>query len=340
MWIAALIAAALAANLGGAYVGTQAQNNSTKDHFKSWLRQKYGNQLSDAQIDALYSQYQNTGQFGNWQDPRTYINLLGGPLGWAISGIGTGAGWWHDYGYNTFDQSGVEKMLKDIDNAYSQIGKMPEYLTEDQIYELEQNAYSEIDAENRQLLDLYDNTLNRTSESLQQELLENNAAFSDYRNQVLTNNIMSQQAIAGSTRYELDRQQRNAITRGASAAQRLVANINTQLGTQAQSAQQSLNTSNALAQQLLAQRQAQSSIRQDYTNALNNYTNNKASALQGNAERRLSYAQGKVGWAQEKNQYARDAWNDRVSNYFQGNSLGEGIYRNRYGSGTKYNNTL
>ena len=231
-------------------------------------------------------------------------------------------------------------MLKDIDNAYSQIGKMPEYLTEDQIYELEQNAYSEIDAENRQLLDLYDNTLNRTSESLQQELLENNAAFSDYRNQVLTNNIMSQQAIAGSTRYELDRQQRNAITRGASAAQRLVANINTQLGTQAQSAQQSLNTSNALAQQLLAQRQAQSSIRQDYTNALNNYTNNKASALQGNAERRLSYAQGKVGWAQEKNQYARDAWNDRVSNYFQGNSLGEGIYRNRYGSGTKYNNTL
>lgn len=340
MWIAALIAAALAGQLGGTYVGTQIQNDATRNHFKNWIRQQYGDQLSDSQIDALYAQYQNEGQFANWQDPRTYINLALGPIGWAISGIGTGAGWWHDYGYGTFDQTGVDKMMADIEKAYDELGEMPDVLTEDQIKEIEEGAYAEIDAENRQIMDLYNSTLNRTTEALQQGLMENNAAFSDYRNQILTNDVMNQQAIAGSTRYELDRQQRNAISRGASAAQRLVANINTQLGTQAQSAQQALNTSNALAQQLLAHRQAQAGIRQDYTSALNQYDMNRANQLAGNAERRLSYGQGKVGWAMDKNQYARNAWNERLSNYFAGNSLGEGLYRNRYGSGKRSNNGL
>ena len=350
MWIAALIAAALAtaAVAGNAYAGTQVQNNNTRNYFKNYIRSKYGDNLSESQIDALYAQFQNEKGPFNWQDPRTYINLFGGLLGglpgalgsWAINGIGTKAGWWPSYGYNTFDQAGLDKMMADIEKAYDELGDMPEILSADQIKEIEEDAYADIDAENRQIMDLYDQTLNRTTDALQQGLQENNAAFSDYRNQLLTNDVMNQQAIAGSTRYELDRQQRNAISRGASAAQRLVANINTQLGTQAQSAQQALNTSNALAQQLLAHRQAQSGIRQDYTSALNQYDMNRANQLSGQAERKLSYGQGKVGWAMDKNQYERDAWNERLSNYFSGNSLGEGLYRSRYGTGRNKNNSL
>ena len=49
-----------------------------------------------------------------------------------------------------------------------------------------------------------------------------------------------------------------------------VSNINVQLGTQAQSAQNALNTSNALAQQLLAQQQANSQLRGEYMNVIGN----------------------------------------------------------------------
>jgi hypothetical protein len=284
---------------------------STNDLLKHWLRKQYPD-LSETQIDALIDEYGD--KPFNLFDPST----------------------WGDQS----DITGLKRMLKDIEDAYAELGYMPESLTDSQIQEIEDNARAEIDAETRQILDLHDQTLDRTTDALQQNLRENNAMFSDFRNQILTNENLAQQSIAGSTRYELDRQQRNAITRGASAAQRLVSNINTQLGLQAQSAQQSLDTSNALAQQLLAQRQAQAGIRQDYTNALNQYDSNKANTLAGQAERRQSYAQGKVGWSMDRNQYARDAWNERLGNYFQGNSLGEGIYRSRYGTGRNKNNSL
>ena len=312
--IAAIIAAAVAA-VGGAVGGigmgvssTNAKNRNTA--MADSLREKYP-WLTQGQIDALIAQYGDVSpthlfDFATWGDQS--------------------------------DNAALERMMQDIDKAYAELGEMPDYLSMDQLKEIEEGAFNEIDAENRQLLDLYNNTLNRTTESLQEQLLENNAAFSDYRNQILTNDMMSQQAIAGATRFELDRQQRNAISRGASAAQRLVANINTQLGLQAQSAQQALNTSNALAQQLLAHRQAQAGIRSDYISALNQNDANRANVIRGNSERRLNYANNRLGYELDRNQYARDSWNERLSNYFRGNSLGEGIYRNRYGTGRNSSN--
>lgn len=322
--------------LAAGMLGAEQDKQNSKNTIKKMLKDKYGDTLSDTQLDALYAQYYNDPGMFNMHDPRSYLRFL--PGGHLLAELGTGLGIFPNYSYNTFDFNGADKLLKEVDEAYEKFGNAPEMLTANQLEEIEQNAAAEIDAENRQILDLYDQTFDRSTEMLDQGLMENTAAFSDYRNQVLTNDMMNQQAIAGSTRYELDRQQRNAITRGASAAQRLVANINTQLGTQAQSAQQSLETSNALAQQLLTHRQAQTGLRQDYTAALNQRDMNRAGQLSGLAERKLNYGQGKVGWAMDKNQYARDAWSDRVSNYFQGNSLGEGIYRNKYGSGK--NNTL
>lgn len=330
-------------------------NKRTENYFKDYIRKQYPG-LSDEQVNALYAQYERTpGGLGiNFNDPRTYIKYggamlgnispvlgaIGQPVGNFISDIGTKLGLWHEYGYDTFDKDDLDAELAKLQAAYDELGYAPEMLSSDQLKEIEEGAYADIDAENRQIFDLYDRTLNRTTDALQQNLMENNAAFSDYRNQLLTNDVMNQQAIAGATRFELDRQQRNAITRGASAAQRLVANINTQLGMQAQSAQQALQTSNALAQQLLAHRQAQAGIRQDYTNALNQYDMNRANQLSGQAERRMNYAQGKMDFNLQKNQYARDAWNERVNNYFQGDSTGAGIYRQQYGSGKNKSNSL
>lgn len=309
--IAAIIAALAAAGVatgteaGVSDASTRNRNNSMKD----WIRKQYPN-LTETEVNALVSQYGD---------------VDGGM--WDISKWGDQSDW-----------TGLRNSLNDLQKAYDELGYMPQALTLDQINEIENQARGEIDAENRQLFDLFDQTTNRSSDLMQQQLAENQQAFADYRNQVLTNDAMNQQAIAGSTRYELERSQRNAIIRGASAAQRLVANINTQLGMQSKAAQQSLDTSNALAQQLLAHRRAQAGIRYDYMNMMNQDAMNRAGVIKGSAERKNQYAQAQVGYNMDKNQYARDAWNDRVSDYFSGNSVGEGIYRRQYGSNRNNNN--
>ena len=92
-------------------------------------------------------------------------------------------------------------------------------------------------------------------------LLKDYFEMNDYVNQLLSNQAQATNAIAGSTRSELQRSQRNAISRGATAAMRLVSNINTELGLQNKAAQQSLDTSNNLAQMLLTQRQSAAQLR-------------------------------------------------------------------------------
>ena len=241
-----------------------------------------------------------------------------------------------NYGDQT-DLEGLNKLMEDIQKAHELYGDAPKALTPKELAKIQEDAYAEIDAENQRLLDLYNQSFNNSQTQLQDELLENSAMFGDYRNQILTNEAMRQQAIAGSTRFELDRQQRNAITRGASAAQRLVANINTQLGLQAQSAQQSLDTSNALAQNLLAHRQAQQNVRNSYLNLQNQHNKDIANTLSGQAERRYNYGQGRKQGAIDDYNYAYKTWDENVSNANLG-QLGESIYRKTYGN--TLNNSL
>lgn len=200
--------------------------------------------------------------------------------------------------------------LKEMDSWNEYIGQKPEVPNPEDYF---QEASDIINAENRGLEDLYDQMFSNSKNLLEEQLADNNAMFADYRNQTLTNEAMANQAIAGSARYELDRQKRMAISRGASAAQRLVTNINTQLGLQAQAAQQSLNTSNALAQQLLAHRQAQAGLRQDYINAQNQHLDRLSGLRKGNAERILNYQNGKLGQAMDAYDIDMQQYNDRLS---------------------------
>ena len=308
--IASLIAAAAAAGATGIeQASSNSATRSRQNQMRNWIRAQYPD-LSPTQVDALVSQYGDEG---------------GGV--WDI-------GHWGDQS----DWSGLRSELDRINKAYDELGDMPQQLSLEQLLDIENQAKGEIDAENRQLFDLYDQSANRANALLQNSFADNQQGFADYRNQILTNNAMQQQAIAGSTRYELQRSQRNAIIRGASAAQRLVESINTSLGMQAKSAQQSLDTSNALAQQLLAYRQAQTGLRSDYMNQLNQQDANRANVIRGSAERKANYAQSQVDLNINRNEYARDAWNNRTSDYFSGDSVGEGIYRNRYGT-QKSNNS-
>lgn len=302
-WItAAVLAANAAANALTGGISTSTTNKRNDSLYNSLINQGY----SALDAEAIVSQYGDTAannfwDFGNYGDQTNY--------------------------------EAIAELTKMLDEAYTKFGDAPAMLSMNDINDIENRAGLEIDSSNNQILDTYDQVMDNINSISQQNLIDNQVSFNDYRNQILTNNAMAQQQIAGSTRYELDRQQRNAITRGATAAQRLVANINTQLGMQAKSAQQSLETSNVLAQQLLAQRQAQAGIRQDYMNQSNSLVLNKANTMSNMPERKNAYQQNKVDYAMDKNQYERDAWDKNVTNYFSGNDLAGGIYRRRHGNG-------
>lgn len=233
------------------------------------------------------------------------------------------SGFWF-FNRDDIDEDAFLRDYNDYLKWKEEVGPMPEDIDYDALYAA---ADSSIDREANLINQIYDDTLEDTKNIMNQALEENSAAFQDYRSQVLTNDAMNQQAIAGATRYELDRQQRNAISRGASAAQRLVTNINTSLGMQAQSAQHALDTSNVLAQQLLNYRTAQSNIRSGYANAVAERGSQRAALMNGMFERKQA-ARSRAG-AEAKQRYndAMEQWERKINSY-GGSSPFVDFYRN------------
>lgn len=212
--------------------------------------------------------------------------------------------------------------LQEMNSWDEYIGERPEMPVPEDFYE---QARADIDKENEELNFLYDSIVGNQREALENSLAENNAMFRDYHNQILTNEAMRQQAIAGSTRYELDRQQRMAISRGASAAQRLVSNINTSLGLQAQSAQQALETSNVLAQNLLNHRQANQNIRSDYLTAQTDDSMRRADLIRGRTERINNAQRNYLSNAMDAYDINNQAYKDRMSS-IQGDNPWQSAY--------------
>lgn len=218
--------------------------------------------------------------------------------------------------------SSILSDLQEMNSWDEYIGERPELPVPEDFYE---QARADVDKENEELNFLYDSIVGNQRETLENSLAENNAMFRDYRNQVLTNEAMRQQAIAGSTRYELDRQQRMAISRGASAAQRLVSNINTSLGLQAQSAQQALETSNVLAQNLLNHRQANQNIRSEYLTAQTNDSMRRADLIRGRTERINNAQRNYLSNAMDAYDINNQAYKDRMSS-IQGDNPWQSAY--------------
>lgn len=330
-------AAAVAVGVGVAAGVAEYMEVKSEEDFRDYIEQwsKDNNYtLSDDQIEQLVEDYSYQFNFTDWDS------------------------WFRDFDDVKWDE--LNKWLDEQLEATEELGYGSERPTEEDLEEIAQEAEQEIldeehgleqmyedtyldsvnrlDQANAEITALYDQALQRETSAFQKELDYNNQTYGDMINQILTNDAMSQQAIAGATRYEMDRERRNAISRGASAAMRLVGNINTQLGLQNQAAQQSLDTSNQLAQMMLNQRQAGSSLRQNYINALNtnayskagqinNYTgqriglsSDRANALaglrNGLTERAWGYGRNKRDAAYNDWHNAHQDWLDSVYEHF------------------------
>lgn len=227
------------------------------------------------------------------------------------------------------DYEGRKDWFERLSTALNELPPMPEMYTSTELQDIYNKAAGEIDAETSAIQNIYDSILNRQTEAYQNELDASNDTYNAYANQVLANQLQSQNAMQGAYRAELDRAQRNAITRGASAATRLVANINANLGMQNQSAQQALETSNTLAQALLNQRQAAAGLRQQYSSDLNTNAAQSADLRRGATERRHSYGTEKQNYAQYLRENDYNNWDRRITDEYSDDPVLEGMLRRR-----------
>lgn len=298
-------------------MGVPASRYGNNASLGNWFKQQYGksdylNSLTDEELGALLEDYwyRDNESFGMYTDKFDYNSALA-------------------------DIQALEQS-KDIE-----IPEAPDYT---QIY---QDAQSAINSENSELLALLDKNLNRTlstyGNTYRQEMSNLNNMFNDYARQTLSQDYIKNAQLMGTVQSSLDRSRQNALEAGANAGLRLASNINTILSTQNKQIQQSLETANNLAQQMLNQRQAAMGLRSDYNNAVNNAYNQDTSARiglkQGTAERVNNYANAQFGTQQsiyENSLNNRDTYYDSAfgenpfsgsySKYQQGKQ-----YKNKYG---------
>ena len=118
------------------------------------------------------------------------------------------------------------------------------------------DAQAAIDAENEQLLASLNEDLQRTGES-----------YTQAKDSLLTGQYQRNMQTIDTLANDMARARRNAIESGASAGIRIAENVNALLTAQNKMSQQSLETSNQLAQMLLNQRSAEAGLRNQWHDA-------------------------------------------------------------------------
>lgn len=308
--ILAAIAATAAIGEGAAQSTTSSRQQSKLNEAVNKFKTDYpdvASEMTDAQIEALVGQYQD-------------------PKGWTLF-----SNWGHDYGV---DYDELQEDLNDFNKIRNELGDMPSPIDYGAIQE---EANKAIDAENQQVLNIYNENEQRSINNLKSLLQQNNQMYNDQVDNILSTNYQNNAALLNTMGSALDKTRQNALEAGASAGVRLAGNINTLLSVQNQQNQQSLETSNNLAQMLLNQRQAAMGIRNDYNNILNNYANQRASLMSGTAERKANYANNMMNQQQNIYDQRLQNWNDNLTAIGDGNPF-VNYYKNQQYK-TQYKNS-
>lgn len=240
-----------------------ASQDTTNSDLGKWFKSQYSgnasdyiNSLDDASLGALLDQYyyENHGFLGN----KSYR-----------------------LDYNT--------AVKELEDMVNSVGGMPTPTAPD-YQSLYNQAQQTIDAENAELLSLLDSNKARQTQNFQDELEDLNSSYNNYARQILSNDYMKNAQMLDSVSSALSKSKQNALEAGASAGARLAGNINTILAMQNKQTQQSLETSNQLAQQMLNQRQAAAGLRGNYNDMLASDTASRIGIKQGSAAQKNNYA--------------------------------------------------
>ena len=248
----------------------------------------YWNSLSPTEQDALFENY--------WSEEEDGLHNL-----WGLQG-----------GNETFN---LAQYMRDLDEL-SLIEAQPilsDYVNLDQI---RSDAESAIAAENEALL-----------ASLNADLKSTSDAYDNTRNALLTQQHQNASQTMDALSSNMSRARRNAIEAGASAGVRIAENVNTLLSAQNQISNQSLETSNQLAQMLVSQRNAESSLRNQWRDI-----------QQSTYDRTVNRTNSEVAWGQARYDQAQQNWQNKYDNTVsESNALQDSMskYKNRSAYSTK-----
>jgi hypothetical protein len=156
------------------------------------------------------------------------------------------------------------------------------------------DSQAAIDAENERLLASLNEDLQRTGD-----------AYTQTRNNILTQQHQRNSQIMDTLASDMERSRRNAIEAGASAGIRIAGNVNSILSAQNKMSQQSLETSNQLAQMLLNQRNAEAGLRSQWRDI-----------EQSTYDRVRNRANSELSWGQARYDEASRRWSQQVDSAF------------------------
>ena len=289
-----------ATTLGNLFIPSEGKSNML-NRFKNELNNDFINSLSNEQLLALLDPY---------FVKDTSSSILGNTS-------------------EVLDKEWFLKDLQQLQNVNSEVPELPDF---DSVYKNAQNA---IYAENDKLLDLLNQDMQRQTNAYQQGLNDLNSSYNNMFNQITSNNYQNNAMLMGTVDSEMSKARRNSLEAGASAGVRLAENVNTLLSIQNKQTQQSLETSNQLAQQLLNKQSAAAGIRGNYNNALSNNTNKQIGLQQGTEERVNNFANSKYDNAMQSYKEDLHKWETNYDSQTSGNNLAS-AYKNYYKNKNQY----
>lgn len=182
-----------------------------------------------------------------------------------------------------------------------------------------EDIYADVDA---QLSGVYDPIFQRMDEeaaTMRQDFTDQLKSSADMYNRQASG-LLSNQYLANAQTYDalqsdMRRSRQNALEAGASAGIRIAGNINSLLTAQNKQAQTALDTSNALAEMLLQQRNAAAGIRSDYRGYMADANQRRSGLeLQRQSDRDTQYNQRYTSQTNDFNRAQAD-YDSKVTNY-------------------------
>ena len=221
----------------------------------------------------------------------------------------------------TFDRDAFEDDFAELEGADA-AGLIP---TSPNIQALYNEAQQAIAAENAEMYARYDAEealLNQLRDARSQEYSTDLQNLRDEYNAQRTGTLSRQATqnaqLMDTMQSQLSRAQRNAIESGASAGLRIAENVNTALSVQNRQSQQSLETSNQLAQMLLNQRAAERGLRSDYNDYMSEDATRR-SALNAKRDSALTSTQSRINDRyQSAYNREKDAYDQNYADYTAG----------------------
>lgn len=279
--------------------GTDKNLDSAREYISANTTNPFWNSLTPAQQTAFLKQYASeTSNFGT-----TLGNILL-PLGMYKGSV---------------EDIDVDSIISDLDSLTDiEEFTLNEPIMSDYVWDSDR-LYSAIDDEISGRYALARDRISDEMRTMRQDYADQLRTSADMYNRQASG-LLSNQYLANAQTYDamqsdMSKARRNALEAGASAGIRLAGNVNALLSAQNKQSQTSMDTSNALAEMLLQQRNAAAGIRSDYRGYMSEANQRKTNLdMQQANERENLYNQRHSAQMNDYNS-AYNSYNSKVTNW-------------------------